>query len=178
MDCDKEECKIRDSIALMEKGKTEVTTPNGRIDILTATEIIEVKRIKKWKDAMGQVMAYGIHYPDHRKRVHLYGSGSIMYDMKAFRTLTHYGIRVTTENDFLASLLDEETPPATKPPKMHQQYQCIEPFLLDLIDRKGGCENMQWAEDDFFPATWFHSMFKNWCIANGINSHNTSIKTS
>ncbi len=55
-------------------GQTEVSTPDGRIDILTWNEVIEVKTVKQWKQAMGQVLIYGHHYPFHRKRVHLYGA--------------------------------------------------------------------------------------------------------
>ncbi len=55
-------------------GKMEVLTPVGKIDILTSTEIIEVKVAKSWKGAMGQIIAYGYFYPSHQKRIHLYGS--------------------------------------------------------------------------------------------------------
>jgi hypothetical protein len=63
----------RDKLAMLLSGRVEVTTPAGRIDILTATEVIEVKSVDQWKAALGQVRVYGQHYPLHRKRIHLFG---------------------------------------------------------------------------------------------------------
>ena len=54
-------------------GKKEVHTIGGNIDILTNNEIIEVKEVKMWKHALGQVLVYGHYYPSHQKRIHLYG---------------------------------------------------------------------------------------------------------
>jgi len=62
--------------------KTEVSTPSGRIDLLTEKEIIEVKAIEKWKDGVGQLMAYQSHYPNHTKRLHLFGSSLNLPDIK------------------------------------------------------------------------------------------------
>ncbi|MGK7879490.1 MAG: hypothetical protein AB4060_05245 [Crocosphaera sp.] len=69
----KPESYYRDKLARQLNGETEVTTPAGRINILTSTEIIEVKYIDKWKDAIGQIIAYGQYYPNHQKRIHLFG---------------------------------------------------------------------------------------------------------
>jgi hypothetical protein len=55
-------------------GKMEVLTPVGKIDILTSTEIIEVKVAASWKGALGQVIAYAYFYPSHQKLIHLYGA--------------------------------------------------------------------------------------------------------
>jgi hypothetical protein len=55
-------------------GQMEVLTPVGKIDILTSTEIIEVKVAASWKGALGQIIAYGYFYPSHQKRIHLYGA--------------------------------------------------------------------------------------------------------
>jgi hypothetical protein len=54
-------------------GKTEVFTPVGKIDILTKSEVIEVKVAANWKSALGQVKSYGKFYPKHRLRIHLFG---------------------------------------------------------------------------------------------------------
>lgn len=56
------------------KGQTEVVTPVGRIDLLTETELIEVKPFHAWKAAIGQVLAYAHYYPNHIKRIHLFRS--------------------------------------------------------------------------------------------------------
>lgn len=57
------EAWYRDRLAKQLKGRIEVPTEAGRIDILTDTEVIEVKRSNKWKDAIGQVKSYGYYYP-------------------------------------------------------------------------------------------------------------------
>ena len=54
-------------------GKREVRTLAGNLDILTSSQVIEVKGIKAWKHALGQVLIYGDYYPSHQKRIHLYG---------------------------------------------------------------------------------------------------------
>lgn len=55
------------------KGVTEVKTPIGYIDIMTDHQIIEVKRVRKWKWALGQILVYGLYHPNHEKRIHLFG---------------------------------------------------------------------------------------------------------
>lgn len=67
------EAWYRDRLAVKLNGKIEVTTPSGRIDILTKTEVIEVKKSNGWKGAIGQVKCYGQYYPKHKLRIHLFG---------------------------------------------------------------------------------------------------------
>ena len=67
------EAFYRDRLAQKLGGKTEISTPVGRIDILTPTEVIEVKRSANWKSAIGQVKSYGQFYPKHHLRIHLFG---------------------------------------------------------------------------------------------------------
>jgi len=57
-------------------GKIEVKTPAGPIDLLTNNEIIEIKKVKNWKAALGQILIYGNYYPNHQKRIHLFGKAS------------------------------------------------------------------------------------------------------
>lgn len=52
-------------------GRTEVETPAGRIDVLTDSHIIEVKRLEGWKGGLGQLTAYAVYYPHHLQRLHL-----------------------------------------------------------------------------------------------------------
>lgn len=68
------EAWYRDKLAKELGGKTEIHIDKvGRIDILTKTEIIEVKNTKGWKSAIGQIKSYGQSYPKHKMRVHLFG---------------------------------------------------------------------------------------------------------
>jgi hypothetical protein len=58
------------------KVQREVPTLAGNIDLLTNRELIEVKSVKSWKCAVGQVIIYGQSYPTHQKRIHLFGEAS------------------------------------------------------------------------------------------------------
>lgn len=70
------EAEITDSLQKRLGGLTEVSIPSGRIDLLTENEIIEVKRINDWKTTLGQILVYSGFYPEHRKRIHLFGRHS------------------------------------------------------------------------------------------------------
>ena len=61
------------------KVKREVPTLAGNIDLLTERELIEVKSVKSWKCAVGQVLIYGQFYPTHQKRIHVFGEASRSY---------------------------------------------------------------------------------------------------
>ena len=50
----------------------EVSTKLGVIDILTDDKIIEIKEIKNWKSALGQILVYSKFYPNHKKCIHLF----------------------------------------------------------------------------------------------------------
>jgi hypothetical protein len=68
------EKEVRNRLAKEENGQIEIQTPIGFIDVLTDSEIIEVKDFKDWKSAIGQIMAYGIYFPKSKKRIHLFGN--------------------------------------------------------------------------------------------------------
>ena len=48
----------RDALAAKLKGKKEVAIEGGRIDVLTATQAIEVDRPNKWHEGLGQALHY------------------------------------------------------------------------------------------------------------------------
>jgi len=60
-------------------GIIEVKTVAGNIDLLTSDQIIEVKGVKDWKSALGQIIVYGKYYPSHQKRIHLFGETQTSY---------------------------------------------------------------------------------------------------
>jgi predicted DNA-binding protein YlxM (UPF0122 family) len=68
------EAQIRDRLHAEYGGAIEVQTSYGPIDLLTATELIEIKRIEDWKTGFGQVLAKSPAYPQHGKRLHLFGN--------------------------------------------------------------------------------------------------------
>lgn len=65
---------VRDRLQSQIGGLAEVVTPAGKIDVLTATEIVDVKAFRDWKAALGQVLVYSAFYPKHQKRIHLFCS--------------------------------------------------------------------------------------------------------
>lgn len=71
----KPEKRLQIKLAKELNGVMEVPTEAGRIDLLTPTEIIEIKQINQWKSALGQILVYGCYYPSHRKRIYLFGVG-------------------------------------------------------------------------------------------------------
>ena len=48
------------ALALLLAGKTEVPVPNGRIDVLSERYAIEVDRLDKWHEGIGQASHYGL----------------------------------------------------------------------------------------------------------------------
>ncbi|CAN0432261.1 unnamed protein product, partial [Pylaiella littoralis] len=66
------EHSVRDALCTRLGGLPEVLTPSGSIDVLTKTEVIEVKHYRSWKGGLGQVISYGVHFPFRKKRLHLF----------------------------------------------------------------------------------------------------------
>jgi hypothetical protein len=90
------EKRVRDRIAASIPGsRTEVACSSGFVDIVTPTEIIEVKRASLWKAALGQVLAYGQDFPDKKLRVHLYDHDPLRFALAA-RTCETFGVTVTS----------------------------------------------------------------------------------
>ena len=56
---------VRDRLHAQLGGKVEAYTRWGLIDLLTATELIEVKIVSHWKDAIGHLIAKSRKYPTH-----------------------------------------------------------------------------------------------------------------
>lgn len=91
------ECVIRDKLLKQLGGSKEVSTEAGRIDVLTSLEIIEVKQVNGWKDALGQVLVYGYYYPSHQKRIHLFGECHSSYLDIIQKHCKEFGVLVTWE---------------------------------------------------------------------------------
>lgn len=85
--------KLRESMG----GLIEVPCLGGRIDLLTDTEIIEVKVAKQWKSALGQLLIYSQYYPFHRKRMHLFGDITESFLSSVKDHCNKFNIQVTTE---------------------------------------------------------------------------------
>ncbi|WP_052672455.1 MarR family transcriptional regulator [Aliterella atlantica] len=89
---------VRDRLHAQLGGLVEVATPAGRIDLLTNSEITEVKAIKDWKAALGQILVYSSFYPQHQKRLHLFGTARELEALVNIEAaIISFGIRVTGE---------------------------------------------------------------------------------
>lgn len=76
-------------------GEIEVPCADGYIDLLTSTEIIEVKEARRWKEALGQILIYSLDYPKHQKRIHLFNT--IAASRNVEKKCGIYGVIVTYE---------------------------------------------------------------------------------
>ncbi|CAM9277491.1 unnamed protein product, partial [Ectocarpus sp. 12 AP-2014] len=63
---------VRDKLCGGVGGQKEVQVPSGFIDVLSDTQVIEVKYYRQWKGGLGQVLAYHAYYPHLAKRLHLF----------------------------------------------------------------------------------------------------------
>lgn len=71
--CDNQEKIIQLKLAKKLNADIEVKTPIGRIDLLSADSIIEIKEFSMWKSALGQILSYGSFYPLKAKKIYLFG---------------------------------------------------------------------------------------------------------
>jgi hypothetical protein len=91
------EARIRDRLHQELGGQVEAPTMYGPIDLLTPTELIEIKNINDWTVGLGQILAKSPSYPKHARRLHLFGTNKRnLRNIKA--DLTKLTIAVTYES--------------------------------------------------------------------------------
>ena len=90
------EREVRDRLQSQLGGKVEAYTKFGLIDLLTETELIEIKVAHRWKDAIGHIIAKSEKYPNHKKRLHLFGTQEPILD-NIQDVCDRLGIHVTFE---------------------------------------------------------------------------------
>lgn len=77
----------------------EVETPVGYVDLLTDTEIIEIKEITNWKSALGQILSYGSFYPEHKKYLYLFNKSESDVDTRQVENICKkYQVEVRYNN--------------------------------------------------------------------------------
>ena len=87
---------VRDRLQSQLGGQVEAYTRYGLIYLLTATELIEIKTVDRWKDAVGHILAKAHRYPNHAKRLHLFSSEEPILETIE-QVCTPHNIRVTYE---------------------------------------------------------------------------------
>jgi hypothetical protein len=68
------EADVRQRLAVELCGEQCVVGKFGEIDLMTDREVIEIKFVKKWTHALGQVLAHSKSMPDKTPRVHFFGA--------------------------------------------------------------------------------------------------------
>ena len=96
---DSKEAEVRDTLCAELGGEIEVETEYGFIDIVTDTEIIEVKKATSYKHAVGQILFYSNdkRFLNHNKRIHLFDITDSIDIEKISKLCGKYDIIVTTE---------------------------------------------------------------------------------
>ncbi|NEP61453.1 MAG: hypothetical protein F6K31_31630 [Symploca sp. SIO2G7] len=93
------EKQVQKRLAQSLRGKIEVQCKSGSIDVLTDTQIIEVKKCKDWKHAIGQVLVYQLEYPDRQSRIHLYETCSNEFQSMVISFASQLNVVVTFESE-------------------------------------------------------------------------------
>jgi hypothetical protein len=96
-DCADTERQIRDHLKAELNGQTEMVIAVGRIDLLTEPEVIEIKEINNWKEALGKILADSAFFPKHSKGIHLFGYPNLGKLALIQATCSEFGITVTFE---------------------------------------------------------------------------------
>jgi hypothetical protein len=97
---------VRDRLQAQLGGKTEAPTPWGPVDLLTDTEIIEVKALHLWKEAIGPLHLKSKCVPNHIKRLHLYGPSDLNLN-KIAQECQELNIQVTFEKTTKEELIQQ-----------------------------------------------------------------------
>lgn len=88
------ELECSGKLAKLVKGVREVSTPAGRIDVLSNECLYELKIAQNWKHALGQLLVYGFYYPNHRLVLVLLGNQTEEYLPLATQHSERFGIEV------------------------------------------------------------------------------------
>jgi hypothetical protein len=99
--------------------------PAGVADVVNKIQLIEIKRWKYWKSALGQLLAYGQHFPGLQKRAHFFGTIPVGQLGTIKETLSRYDILITAEtpydNEDKKELLDAHASPAASKTSTEKQ---------------------------------------------------------
>ena len=90
--------------------QTEYKVKSGRVDVVTETEIIEIKDMDQWTRAIGQVLSYKHFLPDKKARLHLFYDNVSMENKKEMieEVCCSYGVRVTYHDEISPDLVMTE----------------------------------------------------------------------
>jgi hypothetical protein len=88
-------CKEEFVKTLPKNYKTEVACAAGLVDVVTPKEVIEIKAMRSWKAAIGQILVYRLYFPTKSPRIHLFGDDRNT-DVKVIKEVCQtLGVKVT-----------------------------------------------------------------------------------
>ena len=88
------EAFFRDREAARIGAVREVKCGGGWCDLLSSSEVVEVKAGRFWRHALGQVLAYATYWPERRRRIHLFDVERAQVE-EAARICAVYGVEVS-----------------------------------------------------------------------------------
>ena len=81
-----------------ETGGKPAKCPIGFADIVSDTEIIEIKVWKRYREAIGQLLTYSVFFPNKQKRLHFFGHKPDDETLEAINEIcVKYNISLTYE---------------------------------------------------------------------------------
>jgi hypothetical protein len=89
-----EEKQLQSLLHKKKGGSIEVSTPAGRIDLLTSRFIIEIKTVKSWKSGLGQLLVYQEYYPSHGLILVLFGACHSLFKKMVEHHCSKFNIKV------------------------------------------------------------------------------------
>ena len=93
------ECHVQEKLE-KELGGKHHSCPSGVADVVTESELIEIKTWDNWKNALGQLIAYHVYFPDKNMRAHFFGTfPSIEKRIQIISQMTRNNIAVTWEKE-------------------------------------------------------------------------------
>lgn len=113
----------------------EVQCDTGRIDVLSSNSIWEVKHVKHWHSAIGQILRYSHNYPNHKLGICLFGKCETKMYTKAAEACKSRGI--TMISDFVLAALGVKFLPESYLSKLkhYDDYDNYNPY--DDLDEDG-----------------------------------------
>lgn len=116
-----------------EQPTTEVVCDTGRIDLLTTKRIIEIKSADNYKHAIGQIICYGMLYPELQKTIALFGDVTSLKKECIENTCRHLGIAVIWIPVLQMKEIVQQSQPFCKPCDGEVTYWIIDDDEDDIL---------------------------------------------
>lgn len=73
-------------------------TPSGYADLVSPTEVVEIKSAQKWQEGLGQLLSYAHYLPGRQPTLHLFGYMSEVSKLACENVCAGLGVTVTYED--------------------------------------------------------------------------------